>query len=672
MATELAKAYVQIIPSANGIKDRITEQLGGEAEKAGDSAGNLAGSKLVSGIKKVIAVAGIGAALKSAITEGAALEQSIGGIETLFKDSADIVEENAKRAYQTAGLSANAYMENVTSFSASLLSSLGGDTQKAADVADMAMVDMSDNANKMGTDMQDIQNAYQGFAKQNYTMLDNLKLGYGGTKTEMQRLLADAQKISGVEYNINNLSDVYEAIHVIQGELDITGTTAKEAATTLSGSLASMKAAATNVLGNLALGEDIGPSLKELRSTVSVFLVDNLVPMVGNILSNTPVLLEGAFGLLFDTLNSMLDSGIGNMIQAALDVAVRLLSDLVLNIPILLSFGWDILQQLIQGITEAATNTDWNQLADNIAGNFKEGMTYTEYIPQAAQELLENFLATITDNLPFILQTGVDLAGNLAAGILSNLPYAVECIGCILQSLVEFILDNLPLILQSGVQIIEKLAQGLIDNLPEIASSAGEIIIQLLASIAERLPELLEMGFTLIGELTAGLIKAVPDLLAEIPGIIGDIWDSFTDFDWADIGINIISGIKNGIVGAAGTIADAAKDAAQGALNGVKGLLGIHSPSRVFENEVGKMIDLGLAEGIENNAGQVTDAMKELSDSTVGTIQTDLMVNPVTGTAETVQPSTTQINFNGSYSFRDEKDIDYFMNQAALRLAVSR
>lgn len=672
MATELAKAYVQIIPSAQGIKDKITEQLGGEAEKAGDSAGNLAGSKLVSGIKKVIAVAGIGAALKSAITEGAALEQSIGGIETLFKDSADIVEENAKRAYQTAGLSANAYMENVTSFSASLLSSLGGDTQKAADVADMAMVDMSDNANKMGTDMQDIQNAYQGFAKQNYTMLDNLKLGYGGTKTEMQRLLADAQKISGVEYNINNLSDVYEAIHVIQGELDITGTTAKEAATTLSGSLASMKAAATNVLGNLALGEDIGPSLKELRSTVSVFLVDNLVPMVGNILSNTPVLLEGAFGLLFDTLNSMLDSGIGNMIQAALDVAVRLLSDLVLNIPILLSFGWDILQQLIQGITEAATNTDWNQLADNIAGNFKEGMTYTEYIPQAAQELLENFLATITDNLPFILQTGVDLAGNLAAGILSNLPYAVECIGCILQSLVEFILDNLPLILQSGVQIIEKLAQGLIDNLPEIASSAGEIIIQLLASIAERLPELLEMGFTLIGELTAGLIKAVPDLLAEIPGIIGDIWDSFTDFDWADIGINIISGIKNGIVGAAGTIADAAKDAAQGALNGVKGLLGIHSPSRVFENEVGKMIDLGLAEGIENNAGQVTDAMKELSDSTVGTIQTDLMVNPVTGTAETVQPSTTQINFNGSYSFRDEKDIDYFMNQAALRLAVSR
>lgn len=672
MATELAKAYVQIIPSANGIKDRITEQLGGEAEKAGDSAGNLAGSKLVSGIKKVIAVAGIGAALKSAITEGAALEQSIGGIETLFKDSADIVEENAKRAYQTAGLSANAYMENVTSFSASLLSSLGGNTQKAADVADMAMVDMSDNANKMGTDMQDIQNAYQGFAKQNYTMLDNLKLGYGGTKTEMQRLLADAQKISGVEYNINNLSDVYEAIHVIQDELDITGTTAKEAATTLSGSLASMKAAATNVLGNLALGENIGPSLNELRDTVSTFLVENLVPMTGNILTNIPVLLHGAIDILFDMLNSVIDSDIKNMIQTALDLMIQLISDIALNIPLLLSFGWDILQQLVQGIIEAVEDTDWKEIADNIAGNFKEGMTYTEYIPQAAREMLTNLLTIITDNLPAVLQMGVDLAGNLADGILSNLPYAVESIGCILQSLIDFIMDNLPLILQSGVQLVQKLAEGLIDNLPEIASSAGKIIIQLLASIAERLPELLEMGFTLIGELTAGLIRAVPDLLAEIPGIIGDIWDSFTDFDWADIGINIISGIKNGIVGAAGTIADAAKDAAQGALNGVKGLLGIHSPSRVFENEVGKMIDLGLAEGIENNAGQVTDAMKELSDSTVGTIQTDLMVNPVTGTAETVQPSTTQINFNGSYSFRDEKDIDYFMNQAALRLAVSR
>ena len=254
MATELAKAYVQIVPSAQGIKGSITQALGGEADSAGAAAGKGFGGKLIGALKGIIATAAIGKALSATITEGAALQQSIGGIETLFKESADKVKQNAAEAYRTAGMSANEYMELTTSFSASLLQSMAGDTAKAADIADMAMQDMSDNANKMGTSMEDIKNAYQGFAKQNYTMLDNLKLGYGGTKTEMQRLLADAQKITGVKYDINNLSDVYSAIHVIQGELDITGTTAKEAASTISGSFASMKAAFKNVLGQLALG----------------------------------------------------------------------------------------------------------------------------------------------------------------------------------------------------------------------------------------------------------------------------------------------------------------------------------------------------------------------------------------------------------------------------------
>ena len=239
MATELAKAYVQIIPSAKGIGKRIGEEIGNESEGAGKSAG----SRLCNAIKGVIATAAIGKALGSALTEGAALEQSLGGIETLFKDSADTVKRNAAEAYRTAGMSANQYMELTTSFAASLMQSLGNDTNKAAEISDMAMRDMSDNANKMGTDMERITDAYQGFAKQNYTMLDNLKLGYGGTKTEMERLLADAQKITGIKYDINNLSDVYSAIHVIQGELDITGTTAKEAADTLTGSFSSMKTA---------------------------------------------------------------------------------------------------------------------------------------------------------------------------------------------------------------------------------------------------------------------------------------------------------------------------------------------------------------------------------------------------------------------------------------------
>lgn len=294
MATEIAQAYVQLIPSARGITGKIQSILNPEASAAGQSAGQSLGSSLVGVMTKVIAAAGIGKALSVAISEGAALQQSLGGIETLFKGSADKVKGYANEAYKTTGLSANAYMENVTGFSASLLQSLGGDTNKAAETANMAMIDMSDNANKMGTSMESIQMAYQGFAKQNYTMLDNLKLGYGGTKQEMQRLLADAEKLTGVKYDINNLSDVYSAIHAIQENLDITGTTAKEAASTFSGSFESMKASAQNVLGKLALGENILPSLHALLKTTSTFLFDNFLPMVGNIFSGLGlVLTEG-------------------------------------------------------------------------------------------------------------------------------------------------------------------------------------------------------------------------------------------------------------------------------------------------------------------------------------------------------------------------------------------
>nr|DAT11382.1 MAG TPA: tail tape measure protein [Caudoviricetes sp.] len=292
MATELGKAYVQIIPSARGITGMIQKEMSGEVDSAGVSSGKSLGSSLIGALKGAIAAAGIGKAIGAALSEGAALQQSLGGIDTLFKASAEKVKGFANEAYRTTGLSANAYMENVTGFSASLLQSLGGDTDKAADVANMAMIDMSDNANKMGTSMESIQTAYQGFAKQNYTMLDNLKLGYGGTKQEMQRLLADAEKLTGVKYDINNLSDVYQAIHAIQENLDITGTTAKEAASTFTGSFQAMKASAQNVLGKLALGENILPSLQALAETTSTFLFNNFFPMIGNIMSGLGVVIS--------------------------------------------------------------------------------------------------------------------------------------------------------------------------------------------------------------------------------------------------------------------------------------------------------------------------------------------------------------------------------------------
>lgn len=288
MPTELGQAYVQIMPSAKGISGMIQKQIEPESKSAGASAGISLGKSMITAVTGAIAAAGIGKMFAASISEGAALQQSLGGIETLFKDSADTVKNYANQAYRTAGVSANKYMENVTSFSASLISSLGGDTAKAAELANTAMVDMSDNANKMGTDMESITQTYQSLARGNYAMLDNLKLGYGGTKSEMERLMADAEKLTGEHYTVGDFADTVKAIHAVQESLGITGTTAKEAATTLSGSLASMKAAFSDFLGKLSLGQDIVPSLNALADTTATFLFGNFIPMVGNILKGLP------------------------------------------------------------------------------------------------------------------------------------------------------------------------------------------------------------------------------------------------------------------------------------------------------------------------------------------------------------------------------------------------
>ena len=366
MATELGKAYVQIIPSARGITGMIQKEMGGEVASAGVSSGKSLGSNLIGALKGAIAAAGIGKAIGAALSEGAALQQSLGGIDTLFKASAEKVKGFANEAYKTTGLSANAYMENVTGFSASLLQSLGGDTDKAADIANMAMIDMSDNANKMGTSMESIQTAYQGFAKQNYTMLDNLKLGYGGTKQEMQRLLADAEKLTGVKYDINNLSDVYQAIHAIQENLDITGTTAKEAASTFSGSFESMKAAAQNVLGKLALGENILPSLQALAETTSTFLFNNFFPMIGNIMSGLGlVLTEGLSSLASQLFGEAFGSAVYDQVGRVTGI-FQTFFDMIFG-SMDKEANFEILDAL--GFSEDAANQIIN-IADNIRETF--------------------------------------------------------------------------------------------------------------------------------------------------------------------------------------------------------------------------------------------------------------------------------------------------------------
>lgn len=557
MGTELAKAYVQIVPSAKGISGSISKELGGEASVAGSSSGESFAGNMLGKVKQLIAVAGIGKVFSETISEGADLEQSLGGIETLFKESADKVKENAAKAYQTAGMSANEYMELTTSFSASLLSSLSNDTSKAADVADMAMTDMSDNANKMGTDMESIKNAYQGFAKQNYTMLDNLKLGYGGTKEEMQRLLTDAQKISGVKYDINNLSDVYNAIHVIQGQLDITGTTAKEASTTISGSLGSMKAAFKNVLGQITLGMDVGPALSALATTTTTFLVGNLLPAIWNILSGLPMAL--------------------------------------------VTFIQTLIPQLIAAVTQF------------IPGILTAIQTGLHQLYEMANEILIQFTTAIQTNLPALLQQGVDIVTNIVNGILQNIPQMITMAGAAIANFENAIWSALPTVLTAGAQLLINLVNGIIQSLPGIVTAAAQAVTKMVVTIGQHLPEVLQTGIEIIGKLAAGLIRAIPTLLSELPQIIKGIVNAFIEVDWLSIGINIIKGIGKGLANAGHMLWDAVKDILGNFKDKVLGFFGIHSPSR-WGAYVGEMIDLGMARGLINNSKPISDAVNMMQE----------------------------------------------------------
>lgn len=448
---ELAKAYVQIVPSAEGIQGSISHIMGGEASSAGESAGTLLGTKLVGTLKKVIAAAGIGKMISDSLNLGGALQQSIGGIETLFGAGGRSIEEyaksvgksvdavkdeyaslmqsqqtvfdNAAQAYRTVGLSANEYMEQTTSFAASLLSSVSKDTNAAAQLANMAMVDMADNANKMGTDMASIQNAYQGFAKQNYTMLDNLKLGYGGTQAEMQRLLTDAEKLSGVHYELGNLADMYSAIHIIQTDLDITGTTAKEAATTLTGSFAAMKAAAQNVLGDWSTGADLTAPMQALADTTRTFLQGNLLPMIGNVLAGIPQLVYGLVPEVIQTgteLVSSLAAGFAQGIPAFLSTAL----------PQLLSFT-DQLRANAGQFVNAGLNCITQLLNGLIAGLPQ----LIAYVP----DIIINIAGIINDNMPKILSTGVNLVVALVKGIFQAVPALLANWQKILQAILSVI-----------------------------------------------------------------------------------------------------------------------------------------------------------------------------------------------------------------------------------------
>lgn len=561
---------------------------------------------------------------KQALTSYADYEQLVGGVETLFKDSAGIVENYANNAYKTAGLSANEYMETVTSFSASLLQSLGNDTEASAKYADQAIIDMADNANKMGTSMSMIQSAYQGFAKQNYTMLDNLKLGYGGTKTEMQRLIADANKVKQAngemaDLSIDSFADITEAIHIIQTEMGITGTTAKEASSTISGSVNSMKSAWQNLLTGLADGNaNIGDLINNLVDSV-ITAGDNILPIVDQIA------------------------------QTVMEVLPKILDAILQHLPQFLEAGVNILNNLISGIQQ------------NLPA-----------IMNVVMQIVTTIVNVLVQNLPQILQMGIQIIVSLIQGIAQQLPTLIPQIIDAVILMAETLIDNIDLIIDAGIQLIIGLADGLIKALPDLIDKIPVIIDKLITAITDNLPKIIEMGITLTIKLAEGLIKAIPQLVSKIPQIISSLVKGITNYfgkmldmgkqllgkvkdgitsgisGMLDVGKNLVQGLWNGINNAKNWVLDKIKGFGKSILNGIKSIFGIHSPSTVFRDEIGKNLALGLGEGFSEEMDDVTKDMQKSLPTDFDLASSVSVSRNITNDIDSVPTSSSVSSFDTS------------------------
>lgn len=631
--------------------------------------GNIAqgGLKVLAGSVAGIA-AGFGVMTKSALDSFASLEQNIGGVETLFKDSAQKVIDSAENAYKTAGLSANAYMETVTSFSASLLQSLGNDTEKAADYADRAIIDMSDNANKMGTSMEMIQNAYQGFAKQNYTMLDNLKLGYGGTASEMYRLMQDAAKLNGefantAKFSLDskghleaNFADITEAIHIVQTEMGITGTTAKEASETISGSIASAKGAFDNFLNGTGSPEALAESmvtagknvLKGLGEIVPRLL--QTLPEVGKLIQENLVnslsgdsmqkIVEAGKNAVMSLIDGMLAS-VPTIIPVALNF-VKLIADTVItNVPTLIQKGYELLSNLVDGFVKA--------------------------IPEALPKILD-FVQGIGDKLaeaaPILIQKGFELLQKLVEGIITAVPILISRVPEIISTFANIINDNFPTILMKGAQLLGQLVLGLIQSIPTLIANIPKIIsaivdtlmafqwLNLGRGIIKFLGDgigamkdfVVKKGFEILNGLkntlmnlpstlanigrtaVSGLGNAISAGISWVKNAAGNIVSAIVNTiksipgGMLSIGKDIVKGLWNGISDMTGWVIDKIQGFGESVLGGIKDFFGIHSPSRVMRDEVGKYMAQGVGVGFEKNIPikQMTAGMKKA----IGKIQT--------------------------------------------------
>lgn len=596
-----------------------TEDTGEKAKKASKDGFTVFKGVLSDLYSKAIsaaidAVKNLGSAIvdlgKQAVSSAANYEQIIGGVETLFGDSASTVEQYANNAYKTAGLSANQYMETVTGFSASLLQSLGGDTQKAADIGDMAVSDMADNANKFGTSMDSIQNAYQGFAKQNYTMLDNLKLGYGGTKSEMERLLVDAEKISGIHYDISSLSDVYNAIHVVQQEMGVTGTTAQEAAKTISGSANATKSAWQNVLTAIGTGADLTPLINNLVDSLGN-LVNNLSPVVKNVvkglgtlaagllttvvpnlIQTIPPLIAESVPILTAALQNALDAVLAvlpSVIDALSGLIPQIVGMLISMLPKLIEVGMKMLVSLVDGITRA--------------------------LPQLISmlpKIIIDLVNTLLKGGPQLAKAGLDLILALAVGIVDAIPQLVDMLPQIIEAFVNGIITNLINVIETGIKIIFALINGLIKAIPSLVMAMPKIIIAIVDALIKALPQIIVSGVQIVGSLIQGLFSMYGSLWQTAWDLGMRILQALWEFPGKvlEVGGNIVRGLWEGMASSFDWIKNKISQWVGDVFNFIKQLFGIASPSKLFRDEIGANLALGIGEGFSDEMKNVEQEMK--------------------------------------------------------------